>query len=82
MTKDVGHALSKHPCNFIDAPVSGGVPGAINGTLTFMVGGKDESLCDEAKKYTQFMGFQYLIIGKNTVYCGPIGQGQVAKGLS
>ena len=37
MTQDKGF-------NFVDAPVSGGVKGAVNGSLTFMIGAKDQDL--------------------------------------
>lgn len=56
---------------FVDAPVSGGVPGAINGTLTFMVGGKSEEFA-MVKDVLQDMG------GKIT-HCGDYGMGQAAK---
>ena len=62
---------SNKKINFIDAPVSGGVTGAQNGTLTFMVGGTMEEFA-EAKPILSLMG-------KNVVHCGPIGSGQVAK---
>lgn len=55
----------------IDAPVSGGVGGAEKGTLTFMVGGTREDY-DAAKPILSAMG-------KNIVYCGDSGAGQVAK---
>ena len=35
--------LAKQDVAFLDAPVSGGEPGAINGTLSFMVGGDEET---------------------------------------
>lgn len=55
----------------LDAPVSGGVGGAENGTLTFMVGGSDESFA-KAEEVLNVMG------GKS-VHCGPGGAGQSAK---
>ncbi len=55
----------------IDAPVSGGVPGAKAGTLTFMVGGP-ESAFTAAKPILAGMG-------KNIVHCGKAGSGQAAK---
>ncbi|KAE9554949.1 hypothetical protein FO519_001846 [Halicephalobus sp. NKZ332] len=61
----------KNNIDFIDAPVSGGVTGAQNGTLTFMAGGTIEGFA-EAK-------FILSSMGKNIVHCGPIGSGQVAK---
>ena len=55
----------------LDAPVSGGVFGAQNGTLTIFVGGKRED----------FERFQPLLqcIGENVVYMGPAGAGSVTK---
>ncbi|MBL4892916.1 MAG: 3-hydroxyisobutyrate dehydrogenase [Rhizobiaceae bacterium] len=55
----------------LDAPVSGGVGGAENGTLTFMVGGSDDSFA-KAEEVLNVMG------GK-LVHCGPGGAGQSAK---
>lgn len=55
----------------LDAPVSGGTVGAQNATLTFMVGGTEEAF-EKAKPVLQAMG-------KNIVYCGGNGNGQVAK---
>ena len=54
-----------------DAPVSGGVPGAVNATLTFMVG------CEEA----QFERIKALLsaMGKNIFHCGGYGSGEIAK---
>lgn len=56
---------------FVDAPVSGGVPGAVNGTLTFMVGGSADEF-NHVKDVLQGMG-------KNITHCGTIGMGQAAK---
>lgn len=55
----------------LDAPVSGGVGGAQNGTLTFMVGG-DEAGFDTARDL-------FDIMGQKAVHCGPSGNGQAAK---
>ena len=55
----------------LDAPVSGGVIGADQGTLTFMVGGKSEIYDD--------MKFLFEIMGKNSILCGEEGSGQSAK---
>uniref|UniRef100_A0A0A9XX67 3-hydroxyisobutyrate dehydrogenase n=1 Tax=Lygus hesperus TaxID=30085 RepID=A0A0A9XX67_LYGHE len=57
--------------DFVDAPVSGGIIGAENGTLTFMVGGEDQG----AKKAEPVL----LSMGKNVIHCGPAGSGQIAK---
>jgi 3-hydroxyisobutyrate dehydrogenase len=55
----------------LDAPVSGGVGGAENGTLTFMVGGSAEDFA-EAEPILAAMG-------KRVVHCGGPGAGQAAK---
>ncbi len=55
----------------LDAPVSGGVVGATNGTLTFMVGGSVASY-EEVLPLLEKMG-------KKTVFCGKAGAGQSAK---
>ena len=36
---------------YLDAPVSGGVPGATNGTLTFMVGAESEQVFERVKPF-------------------------------
>ncbi|XP_023520241.1 probable 3-hydroxyisobutyrate dehydrogenase, mitochondrial isoform X2 [Cucurbita pepo subsp. pepo] len=55
----------------LDAPVSGGVLAADAGTLTFMVGGPEESY-NAAKTL-------FLSMGKSSVYCGGAGNGSAAK---
>ena len=55
----------------LDAPVSGGVVGAENGTLAFMVGGSDADFGD-ALPLLEAMG-------KRIVHCGGPGLGQAAK---
>lgn len=58
-----------HP--MLDAPVSGGVGGAEGATLTFMVGGDQDSFQSVKKLFS--------CMGKNIVYCGTAGTGQAAK---
>jgi 3-hydroxyisobutyrate dehydrogenase len=55
----------------LDAPVSGGVPRAIDGTLTIMVGG-DADLVERARPILGAMG-------ANVIHIGPLGTGEVAK---
>lgn len=69
--RDVAMLAQKQGNPMLDAPVSGGTGGAEAGTLTFMVGGS-ESDFDTAKSLLSQMG-------KNIVYCGGAGNGQVAK---
>ena len=55
----------------LDAPVSGGVVGAVSGTLTFMVGGSATSFA---------IGSQlFEIMGQRAIHCGEAGAGQAAK---
>ena len=55
----------------LDAPVSGGIGGAVAGTLTFMVGGADAA----------FAAVQplFAVMGQKAVHCGGSGAGQSAK---
>jgi 3-hydroxyisobutyrate dehydrogenase len=55
----------------VDAPVSGGVAGAMAGTLTFMCGAEDADYA-AAKPILEMMG-------KNIIHCGGPGLGQAAK---
>ena len=56
---------------FLDAPVSGGVGGAENGTLTFMVGGKENA-------YKKMLPL-FEVLGKKSLLCGSSGSGQATK---
>jgi 3-hydroxyisobutyrate dehydrogenase len=67
----VGSALLEKGINFIDAPVSGGVGGAVAGTLSFMVGGSETDF-NQAKSVLDNMG-------KNIFHAGNHGAGQIAK---
>lgn len=69
--KHVAAEGKKQGVSFIDAPVSGGVGGAVAGTLSFMVGGSKEQF-DKAKPVLDIMG-------KNIFHAGDSGAGQIAK---
>src|SRR5699024_10905976 len=43
VTKEIAKELDKKQIDLMDAPVSGGQTGAVNGSLTFMVGGEKEN---------------------------------------
>lgn len=61
---------------FLDAPVSGGIPPAHAGTLTFMVGGPDD-VFEEAKPIMATMGkFE------NLIHCGGPGAGLATKQIN
>jgi 2-hydroxy-3-oxopropionate reductase len=57
--------------DFMDAPVSGGEPKAIDGTLAFMVGGQPETF-ERMQPYFNIMGASALLVG-------PCGSGCIAK---
>lgn len=69
--RDIAAKLAAAGVDFLDAPVSGGEIGAINGTLTIMVGGKAAAL-DTARPVLEAMG-------KTITRIGDSGAGQVAK---
>ena len=76
-TIDVDSARAVHGAalerglEMLDAPVSGGVAGAENATLTFMVGGSEQGVA-RARPILERMG-------KAVVHTGPAGNGQAAK---
>jgi 3-hydroxyisobutyrate dehydrogenase-like beta-hydroxyacid dehydrogenase len=57
--------------DFLGAPCTGSTPGAVNGTLTFMVGG-DEAVFQRVRPWLEIMG-------KKLYYCGGPGMGLHAK---
>ncbi len=63
--------LSQVGAAFLDSPVSGGEPGAVNATLAFMCGGTEDSF-KRAMPYFDIMGSSALLIGGT-------GSGSVAK---
>lgn len=69
--RDIATRLAAAGVDFLDCPVSGGEVGAINGTLTIMVGGKAEALA-RARPVLEAMG-------KTITHIGDSGAGQVAK---
>ena len=69
--RSVTEAARKAGLDMLDAPVSGGVGGAVAATLTFMVGGGDAAFA---------RGLPILqAMGKNIVHAGGPGAGQAAK---
>lgn len=61
---------------FLDAPVSGGIPPAWAGTLSFMVGGPTE-VFEKAKPIMATMGKK-----ENLILCGGPGAGLVTKQIN
>jgi 3-hydroxyisobutyrate dehydrogenase len=70
-SQKVSAAAAEKNIEMIDAPVSGGVGGAVGGTLTFIVGGSSTAL-ERARPILEAMG-------KNIFHAGEAGAGQVAK---
>ncbi len=71
VTKKIAAALAKKSARALDAPVSGGEPGAIKGELAIMVGGPQD-LFDEMKPV-------FSVLGKSAVLVGDTGAGQTTK---
>ena len=61
-SKVCAEKLASLGVDFLDAPVSGGEPKAIDGTLAFMVGGKQEAF-DRMVPYFDIMGASALLVG-------------------
>lgn len=66
--------LEKLAIRFVDAPVSGGVKRAIDGSLSIMIGGEATAV-EEAKTFLQVMG-------KSLVHVGSSGAGHAVKALN
>ncbi|MGV1003741.1 MAG: 3-hydroxyisobutyrate dehydrogenase [Candidatus Nanopelagicales bacterium] len=69
--REINAYAAEHGFAQLDAPVSGGVKGAVAGTLAFMVGGTEDAL-QEARPVLDAMA------GK-IIHCGDSGAGQAAK---
>ncbi len=70
-TRRVAARLLARGVDMLDAPVSGGLPGAAGGTLSIMVGGREAVY----ERLRPVLG----CIGTTLVYIGPSGAGSVAK---
>ena len=71
VSKEIAAALAEKGVEMLDAPVSGGEPKAIDGTLSFMVGGK-QSVFDRCKDILGAMG-------ASVTRCGEVGAGNTTK---
>ena len=70
-SREICLEVEKKGCFMLDAPVSGGEPKAIDGTLAIMAGGKQD-VFDRVKDVLQVMG-------KSVTLCGDIGAGNTTK---
>jgi 3-hydroxyisobutyrate dehydrogenase len=72
-TREFGSRLERQALRMVDAPVSGGTEGAINGSLSIMAGGSVADV-EEARNYLAPLG--------TVTHIGPIGSGQMAKAIN
>ena len=70
-SKEIAAVLAQKNIDMLDAPVSGGEPKAIDGSLSFMVGGKEE-LVETYRPLLETMG-------SSVVRCGEVGAGNTTK---
>lgn len=71
-SQEISAACAEKGVQMLDAPVSGGEPKAVDGTLAIMVGG-DKSIFEQMKDTV------LLKMGASAVYCGSIGAGNTTK---
>ena len=71
VTEELAAAIGEKGASMLDAPVSGGDVGAIEGTLSIMVGGSEADF-ERAKPL-------FEVMGKTVTHVGPTGAGQVTK---
>jgi 3-hydroxyisobutyrate dehydrogenase-like beta-hydroxyacid dehydrogenase len=71
VVRELGAALAKHACHLLEAPLTGGAPGARARALVFLVGGEP----------AVFERCQPLLakLGRATFFFGPLGTGNTAK---
>ncbi|HEY4440002.1 MAG TPA: NAD(P)-dependent oxidoreductase, partial [Candidatus Elarobacter sp.] len=69
--RGVAEKLEAKGVDVLDAPVSGGEKGAIDGALSIMIGGSEKAV-ERAQPI-------FAVLGKNIVHVGPTGAGQVTK---
>ncbi|HXI13309.1 MAG TPA: NAD(P)-dependent oxidoreductase [Thermoanaerobaculia bacterium] len=74
MARDTAATLAAAGVGFVDAPVTGGVPGAEKGTLTVMMGGA----ADDAERATEIM----KAYGAKIFHVGGIGTGNAIKAMA
>jgi 3-hydroxyisobutyrate dehydrogenase len=74
-TRELGAALAACGITLIDAPVSGGVPRALQGTLSIMIGGDDPAAIDRARPLLRAMGDRLFDTGG-------LGSGHAMKALN
>ena len=71
VTREIAASLAKANLHMLDAPISGGSEGAVNGTLSIMIGGATDQV-ERARPAFEAMG-------KTITHVGEIGAGQTVK---
>lgn len=71
VTEELADALAEAGVDLLDAPISGGEEGAVEGTLSIMVGGDADVLAAHRDILD--------VMGATVTHCGPTGTGQVTK---
>ena len=71
---EVAQSLAEHQVTYLDAPVSGGTAGAINGNLSVMIGGPAESIEQAREVLETFAG--------KVVHVGKVGSGHAVKAIN
>ncbi|MHC4529020.1 MAG: NAD(P)-dependent oxidoreductase [Planctomycetota bacterium] len=70
-TKKMGETLQAKGVTLLDAPISGGEIGAVEGKLSIMMGGPKDAV-EKVRPIMEAMG-------KAVTHCGPLGSGQMTK---
>lgn len=73
-TREAAARVQAKGVRFVDAPVSGGVRGAVAGTLAIMVGAAEEDFAD--------LQALFDALGRRVVLAGPVGAGHAVKALN
>ncbi len=73
-SRDIAAMLRDRDIDFVDAPVSGGVKGAVAGSLTVMCGGSEQSIGRVRPVLSAFAG--------KIVRCGEVGTGHAVKAMN
>ena len=74
LTREIAQKFDQMGIQFLDAPVARTQQAAIDGNLSIMVGGNNDTL----KRYKDVL----LCMGPDITHCGPVGCGQIAKILN
>lgn len=73
-SRALAESFTDRRIDFVDAPVSGGVKGAVAGTLTIMCGGSNPAM-DRARPVLS-------AFGRKIVHCGDVGAGDAVKAMN